>query len=428
MSDVSLRTTFNADVERYHAMRPHYPEELFEKLIADAHLPEHAELLEIGPGTGQATKPLVERGYHITAIELGDELAAKAREALTDYPNVEVITGAFEDVDLPAGHYDLIYSATAFHWIKPEYKFAKPHNLLKPGGHLAIIHTEHVSDEAGDAFFLASKHIYQKYHAHVKDMPINKYDDFTPPQLKDLQPPEKIDEALFSLESFTVFPMTISYTSQEYVDLLATYSPHLALPEDKRAGFMGDIKVLIDKDYGGRMTKHYGMTLTIAKRIELRGMVLLIGAPGAGKSTFARELMEKHGLDREAYISNDAIAKELFGVTVDRGDKDGEIFAEQDRRIAERLINDRIAIVDATNVKPEARKRLIAIANQYSQPVTAFCFRRDKEVLLRQNKDRNVEVPEAMVVEYAGLMKEVRPSVLQSEGIQNIFEVSASRE
>lgn len=264
MSDVSLRTTFNADVERYHAMRPHYPMELFEKLVADTHPPKHAELLEIGPGTGQATKPLAERGYRITAVELGDELALKARASLANYPNVKVVTGAFEDVELPAGHYDLIYSATAIHWIKPEFKFTKPHKLLKPDGHLAIIHTEHVSDEAGDKFFFASQPIYQKYH--TTDKPINKQGDFTLPRLKDLQPPEKIDAALFSLESFTVFPMTLSYSSQEYVDLLATYSPHLALPKDKRADFLQEIKELIDKDFGGRMSKHYGMTLTLARK------------------------------------------------------------------------------------------------------------------------------------------------------------------
>jgi predicted kinase/SAM-dependent methyltransferase len=424
MSDVSLRTTFNADIERYHAMRPHYPAALFEKLITDTKLPTRAELLEIGPGTGQATQPLAERGYHITAVELGDGLAAKAREALASYPNINVIIGAFEDVDLPTAQYNLIYSATAIHWIKPEVKFAKPHELLKPGGHLAIIHTEHVSDERGDEFFFASQPIYQKYH--TKDKPINKQGDFTLPTLKDLRPPEKIDTALFAQESFTVFPMTITYSSQEYIDLLATYSPHLALAEDKRTSFLQEIKALIDKDFGGQMTKHYGMTLTIARKIELRGLVLLIGAPGAGKSTFAEQLIKQHGLDAAAYISNDAIAKELYAVTVDRGDKDGEIFAEQDRRIAERLANDRVAIVDATNVKPEARKRLITIAKQYGQPVTAFCFRRDLGTLLKQNQLREVKVPEAMVREYAELMKRVRHDVLLGEGIQNIFEVPAS--
>jgi len=264
MNNLNLKTTFNQTVELYHARRPTYPAELFDKLIKDTHLPKHAALLEIGPGTGQATKPLAERGYQITAVELGEELAAKARKVLAEYPNVDIITGAFEAVKLPSESYDLVYSATAIHWVRPELKFAKPHQLLKPNGYLAIIQTEHVSDEAGDDFFFASQPIYQKHH--TKDKPINKQGDFTLPRLKGLQPPEKIDEALFTPESFTVFPMTLSYSSQEYVDLLATYSPHLALPESERAAFLQEMKDLIDKDFGGRMTKHYGMTLTIAQK------------------------------------------------------------------------------------------------------------------------------------------------------------------
>jgi len=264
MNNLNLKTTFNRTVELYHARRPTYPAELFDKLINDTHLPKHAALLEIGPGTGQATKPLAERGYQITAVELGEELAAKARHVLAGYSNVDIITGAFEEIRLPSESYDLVYSATAIHWVKPEFKFAKPYQLLKPNGYLAIIQTEHVSDEAGDDFFFVSQPIYQKYH--TKDKPINKQGDFTLPRLKDLQPPEKIDEELFTPESFTVFPMTLSYSSQEYVDLLATYSPHLALPESERAAFLQEMKDLIDKDFGGYMTKHYGMTLTIAQK------------------------------------------------------------------------------------------------------------------------------------------------------------------
>jgi SAM-dependent methyltransferase len=264
MNNLHLKTTFNLEVERYHARRPQYPSELFEKLIAETHLPKDAELLEIGPGTGQATRPFAERGYRITAIELGDELAAKARDVLSGFDNVETITGAFEEVELPSKHFNLVYSATAIHWIKPEFKFVKPHMLLKAGGYLAIIHTEHVSDEAGDKFFFASQPIYQNYH--TKDKPINKQGDFTLPALNTLQPPEKIDEMLFMLESFTVFPVALSYSSQEYIDLLATYSPHLALPEDERAAFLREMKALIDKDFGGRISKCYGMTLTLAKK------------------------------------------------------------------------------------------------------------------------------------------------------------------
>lgn len=127
---------------------------------------------------------------------------------------------------------------------------------------------------------------------------------------------------------------------------------------------------------------------------RLHGLVLLVGPPGSGKSTFAQKLIEQRRLDESSYISNDTIAKEMFNVTINRSNKDGEIFAEQDRRVAALLSVGRIAIVDATNVKTEARQRLISIAQKYDSPVTAFCFKRDIDTLLQQNKNREVEVPE----------------------------------
>ncbi len=158
----------------------------------------------------------------------------------------------------------------------------------------------------------------------------------------------------------------------------------------------------------------------------LVGLVLLVGPPGSGKSTFAKRLIDLQILDSTSYISNDKIAKEMFGLIVDRGDKDGEIFAEQDRRIASLLEAGKTAMVDATNVKPEARLRLIAIARRFNSPIMALCFRRDENVLLRHNKSRDTEVPEEMVLEYAKLMERVTPEKLQSEGILNVFEVSAT--
>src|SRR3989344_4893464 len=116
IGDSELKKTFDSAAELYQLARPHYPEELFNILVEKAGLLPGSHLLEIGPGTGQATKPLAERVYAITAVELGKELAAVARTELKQYPQVEIITGAFEDVELPANSFDLVYSATAFHW------------------------------------------------------------------------------------------------------------------------------------------------------------------------------------------------------------------------------------------------------------------------------------------------------------------------
>lgn len=263
MNDSNLRTTFDEQAELYNEARPRYPDELFEALVTETQLPKGARLLEIGPGTGQATAPLAERGYNIVAVELGSELANVARRELKKYTNVEVLTGAFEDVELQSGSFDLVYAATAFHWIKPEVKFAKPHALLKDGSHLAIIHTNHVWDGSADSFFAASQPIYKKYE---KERPKSTKDTKTPlMRIEDITP-EVLDERLFKQTFFKVFPLTIDYRADDYVKLISTFSPTLAMPREQRERFLREIHDLIENEFNGTVTKHLGMSLTIGPK------------------------------------------------------------------------------------------------------------------------------------------------------------------
>ncbi len=255
----NLRATFDEDAERYNRFRPQYPDELLSTLIAETKTTPVSTLLEIGPGTGQATKPFAKLGADITGIELGVELANKARTELRQYPNVHIITSSFEDVDLPDSNYDLIFSATALHWVKDEYKFTKTAALLKPGGYLVIIHTEHVSDGNGDAFFRASQPIYDKY------WPPNGTAPFSLPSINQLQAPY-IDKQLFELKNFTVFPKTLTYSATEYAGLLSTYSPVIALPPDERQTFLANIEFLITEQFGNKLEKHFAFTLAIAQK------------------------------------------------------------------------------------------------------------------------------------------------------------------
>ena len=202
--DIALRTTFDSQAELYQAIRPHYPEVLFNTLVKIARLKKDSNLLEIGPGTGQATEPLAKIGYKITAVELGAELANVARRELKKYKNVEILPGAFEEIELSPKSFDLIYAATAFHWIKPDIKFTKTHELLKPEGHLAIIGTNHVSDEAGDDFFFAAQPMYKKYK-HGEN-----YDEFFRlPQAAQLKA-DPVDENLFTPIFFKILVCVLS--------------------------------------------------------------------------------------------------------------------------------------------------------------------------------------------------------------------------
>ena len=114
---MDLRKIFSEDVVLYEKYRPRYCPALFQSIVSRANLNRESLALEIGCGTGQATKPFLETGSRVIAIELGQEMADFVREKYTGYPNFEGVCGEFEQYTGPETAFDLIYSATAFHWI-----------------------------------------------------------------------------------------------------------------------------------------------------------------------------------------------------------------------------------------------------------------------------------------------------------------------
>ncbi|HEY1618941.1 MAG TPA: class I SAM-dependent methyltransferase, partial [Streptosporangiaceae bacterium] len=158
-----LRATFDSVAGRYQDARPQYPQALFHELIAVSGADAGSEILEVGSASGKATLPLAERGLRITCVELGAALAAAARANLAGFPAVEVVNGAFETWAPPAGkRFDLIFAATAWHWIDPAVRYQRAHELLAPGGHLAFWGQAHVFPDGGDSFFRDIQDVYSE--------------------------------------------------------------------------------------------------------------------------------------------------------------------------------------------------------------------------------------------------------------------------
>ncbi len=255
-----LRGIFAEDAELYDRARPGYPEALFDDIAALADLPAGARVLEIGPGTGQATLPMARRGHRVTAVELGESMAAVARRNLAPYPNASVHTAAFEDWPLPAEPFDLVFAATAFHWLDPDVRWRKAAAALRPGGSLAVIETVHVA--AGDVdFFAASQACYERW------------DPDTPPGFRCPAPDAVLDDpaeieatGLFAPPAFGRYLREIAYTRAQYVDVLNTYSGHRALEPRRREGLLTCIGELIDGRFGGSIRKGYLTRLMVARR------------------------------------------------------------------------------------------------------------------------------------------------------------------
>ncbi|WP_413798044.1 class I SAM-dependent methyltransferase [Streptomyces iranensis] len=134
-----LGRVFNEVAEVYDRVRPGYPDELFADLAAITGMAARASVLEVGCGTGQATRSLAALGCSVTAIEPGREMAALARRRLAALPNVEVETSTFEEWDDRGARFDALVAASSWHWVDPSIGWRRAHDVLRPGGRLALL-------------------------------------------------------------------------------------------------------------------------------------------------------------------------------------------------------------------------------------------------------------------------------------------------
>jgi SAM-dependent methyltransferase len=244
------RGTFDTVAELYDRARPTYPPELIDDVAALG-----ARVLEIGPGTGQATRALVERGLDVTAVELGPNLAALARR---NVPEAQIVNADFETWEPERADFDVVVSFTAFHWLDPDVKYAKSASLLRPGGTLAVAEVDHVLVEGGDPFWVEVQADF--------DAVVPSPDNRPPPyehEIGDLR--EQMEESgLFADVEVRRYRWDVEYTADEWIEVMRTYSPVIALDPETRERLLDRVHARV----GARKVRHrYLATVNLARTI-----------------------------------------------------------------------------------------------------------------------------------------------------------------
>lgn len=248
-----LRRIFDTIPEQFDKHRRRYCPELFDRLIRTTGLDESKTVLEIGPGTGQASQPILHTGCDYHAIELGEHLAAKMSEKFGHLPNFHMVVDDFITHDFGTQQFDVILSAATIQWIPEEIAFQKTFRLLKPGGFLVMI-------TAGGDYRSPNEELYQKiqqvYSAHFKptvEYPHRgfRYRAATEYGYEDFQHLKFQTEKVF--------------TADEYVAFTGTHCDHLVLPEEHRDAFFHGLRQAI-LDAGDRLVSPETHSLMIARK------------------------------------------------------------------------------------------------------------------------------------------------------------------
>ena len=262
-SDLDNRRGFDRAVDRYERARHGYPPSMFDDLFAM--LPAGCQVCEIGPGTGQATGDLLDRGASVTAVELGTSMAQRLVARLGHHPRlVEVIKAPFEDARLPDAAYDAVFSATAYHWIPTWAQTTEPARILHHGGVLAIVDSLQVDSPDDDGFWERVQPIFDRHGAGrpPDDPPVEAPDEATPSMLAILRVTDE-----FADVELRRYRWDQHYTADQYGELHRTYSGWLAMPEADGEALLADVCAFIDSDYAGHIVRPLVITLLTARRL-----------------------------------------------------------------------------------------------------------------------------------------------------------------
>jgi SAM-dependent methyltransferase len=236
---------FGEIADDYALERPAYPEELIDDVIA---LAGGRDALEVGAGTGKATAGFVARGMRVLALEPSAEMAAVGRRVV---PAAEFVVCGIEDFETDA-RFDLVYAAQSWHWVDPECGFRRAHELLRPGGLLALFWNRGTDGGEGTPLRRALDAAYDRLAPELRGG--GRF----------------IDDAIWGSGLFTkpeerAYPWSDRRTTESYIRLLGTHSNHRMLPEDRRAALQAAVAAAIEA-HGGTIDIEYVTRLHLARR------------------------------------------------------------------------------------------------------------------------------------------------------------------
>ncbi|MBO4461035.1 MAG: methyltransferase domain-containing protein [Clostridiales bacterium] len=252
---MEFRKVFDTIPDKFDKYRVRYSQELFDSLIKYAGIGPAKTVLELGPGTGQATDPILNTGCDYNAIELGENLYQKMKEKYGDKENFHIVNDDFITHDFEGQKFDMIYSAATIQWIPEDVAFSKTFELLKPGGTLAMILLY------GD-YRCTNEDLYQK---------IQKiYDEYFKPEIKYPHSGFKYDNAVnFGYTDFQrkEFYGTREMDADEYVNFCGTHCDHLVIPEPYKTKFYEGLRTTVMEN-GNKVVFKDTYILYLAKKPE----------------------------------------------------------------------------------------------------------------------------------------------------------------
>jgi SAM-dependent methyltransferase len=252
---------YGAVAPAYDRVRPKYAQAFLKSAIEVAAIPNTGRILEVGCGPGTATVSLAQSGFSVVALEPSLEAWTIARQNVAVYPNVEIINISFEDWEPVDREFDAIVAATSWHWVSPSFKHQKAASLLKNTGTLVLLWNTTMKPPL--VIFESLAEIFRQY---LPDFAVYKDRDREVLELS-IFADAAIDSGLFSNLRTEVRVNDVDYAIDDYLLLLTTYSPCIALSPADRDDLLEKLRSILVRQHGSQIPLSYLSIFQVASKI-----------------------------------------------------------------------------------------------------------------------------------------------------------------
>lgn len=252
---MEFRRIFDTIPEKFDKYRVHYSPDLFAKFIDMAHITTESSVLELGPGTGQATDPILDTGCDYNAIEIGDNFCGVLNRKYGDRKNFTLIHDDFITHDFGDKRFDAIYSAATIQWIPEDVAFSKTFALLKPGGMLAMMKLIGDYRTPNEALY---QRIQQEYDQWYR--PNTPYD-------RNMTYENALNYGYIDFQRQDFHGKRV-LTSDDYANYCGTHSDHLTIPEPYQSKLFAGLRKAVDEFGGTLVFNDTYVLMTVRKPLE----------------------------------------------------------------------------------------------------------------------------------------------------------------
>jgi ubiquinone/menaquinone biosynthesis C-methylase UbiE len=259
--DLEQRKNWYSTVaDAYNKARPRYSKDLIHRAVELAQLPSQATILELGCGPGIATVTFARVGFSMLCLEPSQELCQIARENCAQYPNVEIRNTTFEECELEAESFNAVLAATSFNWISPEVGYTKAAGVLQDKGALILLW-----NTAAQPQYEVYQVLDEVYKRHAPS--VGRYESRETQQ-------ESLRSFVQSVMDSGQFKDLVSeqivceftYSINDYLALLSTYSPYLELNPQSRDSLFEGLREKIEQNFGGSIQLSYLCAFHLARK------------------------------------------------------------------------------------------------------------------------------------------------------------------